>query len=72
MRYFIDWLGQLWRGPGHTGGNLHYARFHGRMVVPPWEPIWVYERTDPPEDADEVTEHQAAKAICLFGGKDDH
>jgi hypothetical protein len=65
MRYLIDWLGQLWKGPVDCQ-NLHWARFHGYMTVAPYEPIWVAERTDPPEDADEVSEEQAKVAMQRF------
>jgi hypothetical protein len=65
VKYFIDWLGRLWKGPGDCQ-NLHYALFHGYMAVAPHEQIWVYERTDPPEDASEVDWNTAQKAMRPF------
>lgn len=66
MKYLIDWLGRLWKGPGNPEDTLHYARFHGYMTVAPFNPIWVWERSDPPEDADEVDWDQALTAASLF------
>ncbi len=66
MRYYIDWLGRLWKGPGCLNTNCNYAYFDGFMHVPPYDPVWIYARSAPPEDAEEVTEDQACNATLLF------
>ena len=65
-KYWIDWLGRLWKGPCSPDSTLHYAVFCGYMVKEPFDPVWVLYRTDPPECADIVSHEQALRAAALF------
>lgn len=66
VKFFIDWAGRLWKGPCSPDNTLHYAEFKGYMIVYPFSEIWVLERSAPPEDADEVSEERAQKAMNLW------
>lgn len=66
VRYFIDSFGRLWMGPICRDENLHYATFHGYTDTEESQPIWILERTDQPEDADEVNPVQAGKTMAMF------
>src|SRR5690606_21573569 len=68
-RYWVDWAGRLWRGPSNLSGNLHYATFDGYMTVAPFHPIWTLQRSDPPEDANEVEEEFALMVMRWFQDK---
>lgn len=65
-RYLVDDMGELWRGPLSRDNTLHYARFHGLMVVEPFAPIWVLERTNPPEQSEAITDQQGESVIQRY------
>lgn len=53
MKMFLVYHGaglfEIWRGPVVNKSNLHYERFYG-FTENEQAPIWVLERTDPPEN----------------------
>lgn len=66
VRYWIDLFGRLWKGPFSPDDTLHYCTFHGYMIVAPFDAIWILERSDEPEDAEEITHEQAERAMRLY------
>ena len=66
LRYWIDWAGRLWKGPVHPDENLHYAVFGGFTIHDSPHQIWTLERTEEPEEADEISSAVAEKIIARY------
>lgn len=63
-RYYVDDLGELWTGPCLGGQGFRYLRFHGCNRV--GGPVWVWERYDPPENAEEISPGAALRIIDRY------
>ena len=59
LRYWVDDMGGIWKGPVAPESTMHYAMLDGMARY--GELCWTIQRSAEPENAEEITEEQAEK-----------
>ncbi len=69
VKYYIDNIGRMWKGPICPTETLHYATFEGVVNKYPYDQCWVLQSTDLPNNigAEEITFERACLIIKRYG-----